>query len=144
MTMGLWLDALVSVFLVGTIASCIVLNRRLGRLRAGRAEFEAMIAEFVQATVRAERSIAKLKSHAGREHSALEADVETARTLRDELDFLVERADGEARKLERLIGAARPDGSGEEVLAPADGADAHSSGKTEAERELLKTMEGLR
>ena len=58
---GLVIECLVAVLLLLTIGYCVILNRRLARLRADEGSFKATIAELVSATDSAERAIAGLK-----------------------------------------------------------------------------------
>jgi hypothetical protein len=55
------IECLVAVLLLLTIGYCMILNRRLARLRADEGSFKATIAEIVAATASAERAIAGLK-----------------------------------------------------------------------------------
>jgi citrate lyase beta subunit len=58
---GLMVEGLVAVLLVLTIVFCIVLNKRLKKLRADEQALKATIAELITATEIAERAIAGLK-----------------------------------------------------------------------------------
>jgi hypothetical protein len=58
---GLVIECLVAVLLLLTIGYCVILNRRLARLRADEGSFKATIVEIVSATASAERAIAGLK-----------------------------------------------------------------------------------
>ena len=58
---GLVIECLVAILLLLTIGYCVLLNRRLARLRADEGSFKATIAEIVSATASAERAIAGLK-----------------------------------------------------------------------------------
>ena len=58
---GLVIESLVAVLLLVTIAYCMLLNRRLKRLKADEQSMRAMIAELITATEIAERAIGGLK-----------------------------------------------------------------------------------
>jgi hypothetical protein len=58
---GLIIESLVAVLLLLTISFCMVLNRRLKRLKADEHTLKAMISELITATEIAERAIAGLK-----------------------------------------------------------------------------------
>ena len=58
---GLIIEGLVSVLLLLTISFCIVLNRRLKKLKADEHALKATISELITATEIAERAIAGLK-----------------------------------------------------------------------------------
>ena len=59
--LGLMIESLVALLLLLTIGYCIVLNRRLKRLKTDERALREMIAELVAVTEKAERSIAGLK-----------------------------------------------------------------------------------
>ena len=58
---GLIIECLVAVLLLLTISFCIVLNRRLKKLKADEQALKATISELITATEIAERAIAGLK-----------------------------------------------------------------------------------
>lgn len=58
---GLVIESLVAVLLLLTIGYCMLLNRRLKRLRADEQSMRGMIAELITATEIAERAIGGLK-----------------------------------------------------------------------------------
>jgi hypothetical protein len=108
MELSLVLDVVVAVLLAATIGYAAVLNRRLQGLRANKAEFEAMIGEFNEATRRTEGAIQALRLAADQTAKALSVQVERGQALRDELAFLTNRADGTAERI-ATGGAARPE-----------------------------------
>lgn len=108
MELSLVLDLVVAVLLAATIVYAAILNRRLQGLRANKAEFEAMIGEFNEATRRTEGSIQALRLAADQTAKALSVQVERGQALRDELAFLTNRADGTAERI-ATGGAARPE-----------------------------------
>jgi uncharacterized protein DUF6468 len=59
--LGLMIESLVAVLLVLTITFCIVLNKRLKKLRADEQALKGTISELITATEIAERAIAGLK-----------------------------------------------------------------------------------
>ncbi len=60
--LGLVIESLVAVLLAITICYCMILNRRLARLRSDESCLRGTIAELVTATEIAERAIAGLKA----------------------------------------------------------------------------------
>ena len=58
---GLIIESLVAALLVVTIVYCILLNKRLKRLKADEQSLKATISELITATEIAERAIAGLK-----------------------------------------------------------------------------------
>ena len=59
-TVGLAVESLVAVLLMLTIGYCMVLNKRLKRLRADEQSLRATISELITATEIAERAIGGL------------------------------------------------------------------------------------
>lgn len=59
--LGLAIELMVAILLVMTIGYCMMLNRRLKRLKADEQSLRATISELVMATGMAERAIAGLK-----------------------------------------------------------------------------------
>ena len=116
MEFSLIIDALIVVLLVATIAYAAVLNRKLGVLRDGKSEMEALIASFSESTERAGSGVESLKREAGRSGEALQSKVEAARGLVDDLGFLIETGTRLAERLDGGVGAAR--------VRPAAGLDA--------------------
>lgn len=103
MTFTLLLDILVAVLLVITIVYAVILNRRLGALRADKSELDHLAQHFSEATVRAEESVGKLRKTA----DELQTRIAKAQALADDLSFLVDRGASAADRLEDLVRAAR-------------------------------------
>ncbi|MDX2223539.1 MAG: DUF6468 domain-containing protein [Rhodospirillaceae bacterium] len=107
MTVETILDLVVIALLIPTIVYAVVLNRRLAALRRSRDELAKVVANFNDATMRAEAGIPKLKKATTEANLALKDRVEKAQTLRDDLAFMVERAEELASRLEGAVRAAR-------------------------------------
>src|SRR5438046_6773430 len=60
-SLGIAIESLVAVLLLLTIGYCMLLNKRLKRLRADEQSLKATIAELITATEIAERAIGGLK-----------------------------------------------------------------------------------
>ncbi len=60
-SLGLMIESLVAVLLVVTIGYCVLLNKRLQRLKADEMSLKATISELITATEIAERAVAGLK-----------------------------------------------------------------------------------
>ena len=118
-----WIDlaveGLVAVLLVTTIGYCMLLDKRLKRLRADEANLRATISELLTATEIAERAIVGLKD------TAADADKTLAQRLREAEFFSQEigREIGEGEKLLnriiRITEAARAVPDVAPVAAPA-------------------------
>jgi len=63
-TFGLMIESLVAVLLLITIGYCVVLNRRLKRLKGDEQALKATISELITATEIAGRAVAGLKATA--------------------------------------------------------------------------------
>ena len=61
-TIGLMIESIVAGLLVVTIGYCLILNKRLVRLKADEMSLKATISELITATEIAERAVAGLKS----------------------------------------------------------------------------------
>lgn len=96
-------EIVVAVLLVVTLSISLVLNRRLGNLRANQEEMRRLIAEFDKALARARQGMTELKTTSAATDAAHEERMKEARTLRDELGFMIETAD---RLADRLAGEA--------------------------------------
>lgn len=114
-----WIDlaveGLVAVLLVLTIGYCIVLDKRLKRLRADEADLRATISELLTATEIAERAIVGLKE------TTTDADRTLAQRLREAEFFSQEigRELGEGEKLlNRIIRITEAARGGEPAATP--------------------------
>lgn len=105
------LDVVVILLLVPTIVYAIILNRRLTALRRSREELSKVVNSFNEATMRAEAGIPKLKKATTEANHTLKDRVEKAQTLRDDLAFMIERAEELAARLEGAVRAARTEGA---------------------------------
>src|SRR5215831_17125207 len=109
MTTQTILDLVVILLLVPTIVYAGILNRRLGALRRSRDELARIVASFNDATLRAEAGIPKLKKATTEANQTLKERVDKAQTLRDDLAFMIQRAEELANRLEAGVRAARQD-----------------------------------
>lgn len=158
------LDVMVAALLAITIIYAWILNQRLNQLRRNRDDLAKVVASFNDATARAEAGIPKLRKAAEETGLALQERVEKAQSLRDDLAFMIERADAMADRLEQAVRVAR-----EEVRAPAHPTTAPvrpvpsrapvappasappsapdfdaEDERSEAERELLRALQSVR
>ncbi|MCR9072056.1 MAG: DUF6468 domain-containing protein [Alphaproteobacteria bacterium] len=113
MTLALILDSALIVLLLATIVYAMVLHRRLAMLRSEKEGLEVFLERMSQATAKADASLKGIRQTAEETQAMLNEPVVRAQALRDELLFLIERADGTA---ERLAGAT----SGKPQPAAAD------------------------
>jgi hypothetical protein len=110
MTFAMILDVLVVLLLVPTIIFAVILNGRLSALRKNREELGRLIAAFNDATVRAEAGIPRLKRTSEEASKALQEKVEKAQMLRDDLAFMIERADQRRFVMRKKVRASSREG----------------------------------
>lgn len=130
MSFTLVLDVLIIVLLGATVAYGITLNRRLVALRANQSELNALVATLNEATGRAEAGIAGLKAGAEHAGAGLQASIDRARRLNDEL---AHRMDQASRTSERP-----------RVVAEAEPHELRGDGRKRLERELLSALRAAR
>lgn len=109
---GLVIEALVAVLLAITILWCMLLDRRLKRLKADTAEFRHTIAELVAATETAERAIQGLKATATRCDESLAERLGEAERLSTEIAREVASGQDVLDRITRVTLAARASGEG--------------------------------
>ncbi|MBO42964.1 MAG: hypothetical protein CMM28_04500 [Rhodospirillaceae bacterium] len=128
------------------------LNEKLSNLQNDKAELERLLANFGESTERAEASVQRLKGNAAETVQVLEDKVVKAVTLRDELAFMIERANDMADRLEETISSGRPaeGDSGmvarvREQLPSAQDDEIGDDGERRRKKtDLLKALEGMR
>jgi hypothetical protein len=103
MTLTMIVEIVVAVLLLITMGISLVLNRRLGNLRANQDEMRRLIGEFDKALGRARQGLSELKTASATVDTVHEERMKQAKTLRDELGFMIETAD---RLADRLAGDA--------------------------------------
>ena len=103
MSVELFINIVVICLLVPTIIFAIILNKRLEVLRNSRADLGRLIEAFNDATTRAESGIPRLKQAADSAGSLLREQIQKAQTLRDDMAFMIERADTIVQRLENSM-----------------------------------------
>ena len=116
-SLGVVIESLVAVLLMLTIGYCMVLNKRLKRLKADEHSLKATIAELITATEIAERAIGGLKHTVRDVNENLGSQLTAATQMAGHLKSMLAEGDGVIRRLGRIAVAARP--SQESDLAPA-------------------------
>jgi hypothetical protein len=112
-------DAVVAVLLIVTLVFVGRLNNRLSALRADRGALAELIQGLQHASQQAERAVGGLKLSANDSGRALEGIVERAGALRDDLTFLIGRAEAAADRLEGAVrGRQEPPPPAETSRAP--------------------------
>ena len=116
--LGMAIEVVVAVLLVLTIAYCIVLNRRLTRLRADEEVLRATIAELITATEIAERAILGLKATAAECEKSLGGRMRAAEILTADLDRQLTAGGDIVRRIGAIVGAANPQAAAAPAPAP--------------------------
>jgi Domain of unknown function (DUF6468) len=118
---GLIVETLVAALLLLTIGYCMVLNKRLKRLKADEQSLKATIGELITATEIAERAIGGLKLTVRDCDQNLGAQLAMANELSDRLTKQTLVGEEVLHRLSRIALAARPaaaDASKEDRPAP--------------------------
>ena len=140
--------------LIPTIIFAYRLNRSLTALRENQNSLAKLIGALNDATNKAENSIPKLKSATEHSSEDLKEVVDSAKTLKDDLLFINQRADSLADRLEQVIHDGRNNLKEEkknktsaQILDIAAGAENDFSvdeSRSEAELELLKALRAIK
>jgi seryl-tRNA synthetase len=147
-------DLTVVTLLIVTIAFAAVLNRRLTMWRQNRAEFERLILEFNQAAARAEAGVERLKTASEQTGKTLQQAVTKGQSLRDDLSYLIERAEPLVDRLNDGVRNRRnprhddvPASAASALAQKVDAAERKTDASDErgrAKRELLRALAALR
>ncbi|SDU24262.1 DUF6468 domain-containing protein [Stappia sp. ES.058] len=106
--LGLIIESLVAVLLVVTIGYCMVLNKRLKRLRADEESLRATISELITASEIAERAILGLKATAGEADRTLGERLVAAERLSSTLSDQIVTGNTVLERITQIAEAARP------------------------------------
>ena len=117
-SLGLTIESLVAILLVMTIGYCMLLNRRLKRLKADEHSLKAVIAELITATEIAERAIGGLKHTVRDVNENLGSQLATATAMSEHLKRQLAEGDHVMRRLTKIAIAARPSQAAEEAREP--------------------------
>jgi len=128
-------NAVLLALVLATIPFAWRLDRRLDALRLIGGDLGQGARGIAEATEAAETALARLRATAEQSGRLVAERVATAEKLRDDLAFLAERAEVIADRLDALVRQARP---------AAEPAPAGQGPRSEAERELLRALKGLR
>lgn len=166
------LDIVIAVLLVAMIYYAILLNRSLSTLKKSKEELQNLLGGFEESTVKAEMAINRIKVEATDNSVSVKELIKEADKLREDLQFLVDRGEGVADKLEGGITKSRTQQSSEppaqtmktgplRASKPAatsfademgemnraasdDGEDAGKKQKSRSKSDLLKALQGMR
>ena len=107
-SLGIVIESLVAVLLMLTIGYCMLLNKRLKRLKADEHSLKATIAELITATEIAERAIGGLKHTVRDVNENLGSQLTAATQMAGHLKGMLAEGDGVIRRLSKIAIAARP------------------------------------
>ncbi|MEQ9491136.1 MAG: DUF6468 domain-containing protein [Alphaproteobacteria bacterium] len=94
------LDIVIAVLLVVMIYYAVMLNRSLSTLKKSKEELQSLLGGFEESTVKAEMAINRIKVEATDNSVSVKELIREADRLREDLQFLVDRGEGVADKLE--------------------------------------------
>jgi len=106
--MGIMIESLVAVLLMLTVGYCMLLNKRLQRLKADEHSLKATIGELITATEIAERAIGGLKHTVRDVNENLGSQLTAAAQMSAHLKSQLAEGDGVIRRLSKIAIAARP------------------------------------
>lgn len=124
-SLGLMIETLVAILLLLTIGYCMLLNKRLKRLKADEHSLKAVIAELVTATEIAERAIGGLKHTVRDVNENLGSQLASASQMSEQLKRQLVEGENVVRRLTKIAIAARPQAAGE--IEPARDAARHAT-----------------
>jgi chromosome segregation ATPase len=118
-SLGVVIETLVAILLVFTIGYCMLLNRRLKRLKADEHSLKATIGELITATEIAERAIGGLKHTVRDVNENLGSQLAAATQMSEQLKRQLAEGDHVMRRLTKIAIAARPSQAEAEAKGPA-------------------------
>jgi hypothetical protein len=152
--LSVFVDLTIVTLLIVMIGFAAVLNRRLSAWRQDRGQFERLIAQFNEAALRAEAGIERLKAASEQTGKTLQQAVTKGQSLREDLAYLIERAEPLADRMTEGVRAARTRRDEASVATAASALaqkveeaerdmDANDQ-RARAKRELLRALAALR
>ncbi len=106
LTLGVTIEIVVAILLVLTICYCVVLNKRLQRLRSDEEALRATIGELITATEIAERAIIALKNTAGDADKSLASKLAEAERFSRDLARQVNSGEVVLNRISQIAEAA--------------------------------------
>jgi hypothetical protein len=115
---GFLIESLVAILLMVTIGYCLILNKRLKRLKADEQVLKATISELITATEIAERAVGDLRLAAHECEDTLGERLKAADRFCADLSRQVKSGELIINRLSRIVDAARPLFDGSSAPAP--------------------------
>jgi chromosome segregation ATPase len=121
------IESLVAVLLILTIGYCMLLNKRLKRLKADEQSLKATIGELITVTEIAERAIGGLKLTVRDVNENLGSQISAATALAEQLKAQLAESDHVVRRLSKIALAARPLAEAEREVSNVSAARANAA-----------------
>lgn len=102
------LEIILIVLLAATLIQALRLERALNVLKRDRASLESVIAGFNVSTHQAESGIQQLRAAVDGAGRAVEGQLHKGVSLKDDLEYLMDRGNQIADRLEQLVSQSRP------------------------------------
>ena len=144
------IDGILIILLVATIFCAVSLSRRLSSLRSDKKNLEKLMGEFHHISEKADKSLTGIRATAEEVSRELAEANAKSRSMRDELAFLVERADRLAEKIaadpkDLFVGKEVDDKpldkeQLDDAAVTASDVDFNDNGQSQVERELLSAL----
>jgi hypothetical protein len=115
---ALIIEILVAILLALTIGYCILLNKRLTRLKSDEQALKATISELITATEIAERAIAGLKLTVRDCDQNLGERLRTAERFSADMERQLMAGEEVLHRLARIVSASRPEAAAAEPAPP--------------------------
>ena len=140
-SLGIVIESLVAVLLMLTIGYCILLNKRLKRLKADEHSLKATIGELITATEIAERAIGGLKHTVRDVNEHLGSQIASATEMSQYLKRQLAEGDQVVWRLSKIAIAARPTAAAPEPETPgASGVKASDARASDARVSDVKAL----
>jgi septal ring factor EnvC (AmiA/AmiB activator) len=149
------IDGILIILLSATIFCAVNLSRRLSSLRSDKKNLEKLMSEFHHISEKADKSLTGIRATAEEVSRELAEANAKSRSMRDELAFLVERADRLAEKIatksndlsvgkeanDKHLDNEQPNNEQlDDSAGMANNIDFKDSGQSQVERELLSAL----
>jgi hypothetical protein len=126
-SLGIVIESLVAALLMLTIGYCMLLNKRLKRLKADEQSLKATIGELITVTEIAERAIGGLKLTVRDVNENLGSQISAATALAEQLKAQLAESDHVVRRLSKIALAARPLADAERDMSNVSAARANAA-----------------
>lgn len=104
---NLTLNVIMVALLVATIAYCWLLNRRIQVLQDSKSELAHLLRHFDESTQRASESIIALQTASKKIGENIQARIDKANFLLDDLSFMIEKGNKMANQMEASLAVGR-------------------------------------